>query len=345
MIAPNNFRIRFQPIFLTGLLTAMLVSANAIVPSSSLGDESSGRSSADANPLVVTMQLDKSEALIAERIQLQIIASAPQGVTVQFPELSDQLGEFEIVATKDIPDVPAGADRKWIRKVALETLITGELEIPSMEIGYVDRRTATALNGVQITPPQPVLIRSTLEGAEDPTQFREIKSVVFLPESQPGNVRWLVWAAGMAGLVALVAIAVTVVSRKPGRSPKQTAIKSLQGLKESPALVDGDVEQFYIRLVGILRAFVQEQFEISAPRLTTSEFMAAMGAETRLSDDFRSELRELLSLADMVKFAGWRPADTRLDEVVDQAMRLVENADVAPHRVPAHRDTPIGEDR
>ena len=74
-----------------------------------------------------------------------------------------------------------------------------------------------------------------------------------------------------------------------------------------------DTEQIYVRLVSILRTFVHWQFGISAPRLTTDEFLHAMQADDRLTAEIRAQLKELLNLADLVKFAGMLPDGVRTD--------------------------------
>ncbi len=237
------------------------------------------------------------------------------------------MGDFEVVSLKDTLDIPDGSQRQWIRQVDLESLISGDLEIPAMEISYVDRRGSESVSGIQKTAPQTVTIRSTLEGVEDPTKFRDIKSVVFLPESQPENHNWIIWAAGAGGLTLLAAIAFLLVTRyKPDPSPKQWAIKALDELKDSRALAEGDTEQIYVRVISILRTFFQEQFGISAPRLTTDEFLNAMQADRRLSGDIRAQLKELLTLADLVKFAGMLPDGAGLVTVVDKAKQVVDQA-------------------
>ncbi len=295
-----------------------------------------------AREVVVDVEVEKPHVLVAERIEMKIEATAPQGVVVKFPELDQQLGDFEVMSVQDRLDIPDGSNRKWVRLIGLESLTTGELEIPAMELSYVDRRGSVPQTGFQKTPPQSITVRSTLEGSEDPTRFREIKSVVFAPQPQRQNSDWLLWTAGLAGLVVVAGIAIAFVGRRRALSPKQQAIKSLQELKNSRTFADKDVESIYIRLVSILRSFVQEQFAISAPRLTTNEFLQAMQRDQRLSDEFRAELTELLSFADMIKFAGLLPSNGGLGEVVDQAVRLVENA--AEAQLDTQDEIPTAED-
>ena len=282
---------------------------------------------ADQSDLVsIDVKLDRTNALVAERIQLEISATAPQGVTVKFPALQNQLGEFEIVSVKDVLDLPEGSNRKWIRRLGLESLISGRIEVPAIEIGYIDRRNGQSVIGSQSTPAQQVTIGSTLEGVQDPTQFRDIKSVVYAPEPNPRFGNWVFWAAGATGVLAIAALTFVMVRRKSELSPRHWAIKSLHELRASQPCQDENAEQVYIRLVDILRSFVYWQWGISAPRLTTHEFLGAIQADDRLTPEFRSELQELLKMADMIKFAGMLPNGTGLTSVVDQAIGLVENA-------------------
>ena len=296
-----------------------------------------------ANEVRLDVEIDKPQVLVAERIEMKIEATAPQGIMVKFPELNQQLGDFEVMSVKDAMDIPEGSNRKWVRQIGLESLISGDLEIPAMELSYVDRRGSVAQTGFQKTPPQGVTVRSTLEGSEDPTRFREIKSVVFAPRPEQQNSDWLLWTAALAGFFIVAATAIAIVSRQKVMSPTEKAIKSLQELKNSRTFENKDVEGVYLSLVSILRSFVQEQFAISATLLTTDEFLQAMQGDQRLSDEFRAELTELLGFADMIKFAGLLPSNGELGEVVDQAVRLVKNA--AETQVDTQSEVPTAEDK
>lgn len=309
--------------FLAGCLVIGIVATTAMAADNCLANQHDG--TAD-DKVSVEVEIDKSEVLVAEPFQMKITATSPQGVVVKFPELNNRLGDFEVLNVNDFSDIPSGTHRKWIRKVDLESLVAGGLEIPAIEVSYVDRRGATPITGLETCPPRSMTVRSTLEGTEDPAQFRDIKSVIFLPEPEQRNNNWLVWSAAAAGFIFVFASALAVVRRKRILSPRQRALKSLQDLKTSLAESDQDIEHVYIQMVNILRLFVLEQFAISAPRLTTHEFLEAMQREERLSNGFRDKLSELLHLADMVKFAGLLPSSGGLDDVVDHATQLVENA-------------------
>lgn len=325
-----------------GMACAMMMATFAIAPGNCLASQQEVLTA--ESKVSIEVEIDKPEVLVAEPFQLEITATAPQGVTVKFPELEKRLGEFDVLSVSDVSDIPFGANRRWIRKVGLESLVAGEHEIPAIEVSYVDRRGATPVTGLESGPISSMTVRSTLEGTEDPTRFRDIKSVIFLPEPDRRNSHWVAWAAATAGFILVAVIAIALVRCKKALSPKQRAIKSLQELKISLANDDPDVEQAYIRLVSIFRIFVLEQFSISAPRLTTNEFLEAMQGDERLSDEFRAELWRLLNLVDMVKFAGLLPSSGGLDDVVDQSIQLVENS-AKPSPTMNFREVSAGEDK
>jgi len=309
-----------------GCLSLIIAAVILAAPRALIADQEVVAQPNQTNLAAIDVQIDKREVQVAERLQMKITATAPRGVAITFPKLENQLGDFEVSSVKDTFDIPAGPNRKWIRQIGLESLVSGEFEIPAIEISAVDRRGSAPIQVIQKTPSQKITIHSTLEGVEDPTQFRDIKSVVFAPDPQPHNRSWVVWAAGAAGLFFVAGAGFVLLRRGSSLSAKQWALKSLHELRESRALQDKDTEQIYIRLISILRLFVQEQFGILAPRLTTAEFLRAIKNDQRLSTEFRAQLQELLNSADLVKFAGMLPDSSGLTAVVVQAIQLVENA-------------------
>ena len=338
----NNQRLhqssQSRRIFLAVCFSVLTAIVIPVFPGTSFANQEVKTKTEQSTPIAIDVQIDKREAQVADPIQMKITATAPQGVAVKFPEWQQQLGDFEITGVKDTMDIPAGSDRNWIRIVGLESLVSGELQIPAFEISYVDRRGSVAQTGVQSTKPHPINIRSSLEGVEDPTQFRDIKSVVFAPETPPRSNFWLVASGVAAGFLLIAALVYVAVGRKNDLSPRNWAIKSIDELRDDQAFKDNDAEQVYVRLVSILRTFVFWQFGISAPKLTTDEFLGAMHQDERLSTEFRCELSELLTLADMIKFAGLSPDDSQLSAVVEQAKRLVENAVDTEMKIPQPSD-------
>ncbi len=220
--------------------------------------------------------------------------------------------------------MPDGSRRLWLRRYGLESLTAGEFTIPPQEISFVDRRQSESQSGFQTSAPRSLTIRSSLEGVEDPTRFRDIKSVVLLPEPRQSGRPWLAWAAGTLGMLAVIGTAVVVLRRrKPVRTPRELALNALDELDRSDALQQGDGRRVVIQLTEILRTFIHRQFDIPAFHMTTREFLDQVRDDPRLSDEIQRQLGDLLSSADAVKFAALIPNPDDLRGVVDEARQLI----------------------
>ena len=73
-----------------------------------------------------------------------------------------------------------------------------------------------------------------------------------------------------------------------------------------------------------MRRYLEDRFELRAPELTTEEFLASVGESPDLSREHQVLLREFLRQADLVKFAGVRPAADDIQQSVDAARQFLE---------------------
>ena len=90
-------------------------------------------------------------------------------------------------------------------------------------------------------------------------------------------------AAVAAGLLAIVAV-VVVMRRRRRRpvevrreTPEEIARKALAVLLAENLPARGLIKEFYLRLTGIVRQYVEDTTGIRAPEQTTEEFLATCG--------------------------------------------------------------------
>ena len=129
-----------------------------------------------------TATASKNTVGVADPFNVTIEAVAPEGVTVRFPEVGDRAGDFEITNHRDTMDVPSPQGRKYQRQLTLETLKTGDLSVPEFEVFFKDSQSQdadAAMDSVK-TAPIPITVQTSITGADNPSQFRDIKNVVFL---------------------------------------------------------------------------------------------------------------------------------------------------------------------
>jgi hypothetical protein len=149
------------------------------------------------------------------------------------------------------------------------------------------------------------------------------------PRSVPetSTIGWLV-AASLA--VVLLILAVVAFSRRKRRTieprrqtPEEIAHVALALLLAENLPARGLVKEFYLRLTGIVRQYVEDTTGIHAPEQTTEEFLR----DVRLREAFPQEravrFAEFLEAADLVKYAGQQPEEGQIEHAIARAQEFV----------------------
>lgn len=307
-------------VLLIGLVSAAV--AQAAAPSAAAVSRTDSH-----GPVKVTATLEKGTAQIAEPVSLTLTVDVPESVLVTLPQDQPQLGTFNVLSATDTTDIPTAAGRQWVRRYQLESLTPGEQTVPPISIAYSDQRTASPTSDLAQSPAMNVMITSALEGTPDPLQFRDIKGVVDLPVQETPNNAWLYWSVGSGACLALAGAALLIwPSRSSQLSAKDRALAQLAELKRADLLQSGQTELFYVRLTNIVRHYVENQFAIAAPKLTTDEFLEAAVSSSQLDDQQRGMLRVFLSLADLVKFAQFQPGGDDANLAIERASQFIETS-------------------
>lgn len=283
-----------------------------------------------AGPVNVNVSVDKNIAQVAEPIRLLLEVDAPRGTRVELPQLANQLGDFEVRRsdrTKDIP-AAAGADsRRWVLTATLETIKTGELTVPPLDVLYTTDPKATTfeiLHSKSIT----VRIKSVLENRADPTKFRNIKDTVDVPVPELHSYAWLTWtAAGVGAATALALLALAVAKRKRWPSPAEWALAAIADLEQLKITDSAEAEATYNELVDVVREFFELEFNVSTLSRTTREFLAQAAKVVGLDMSAHERLASLASLADEIKFARLGVGEQQIRQALEQAKAFVDECD------------------
>ncbi len=85
----------------------------------------------------------------------------------------------------------------------------------------------------------------------------------------------------------------------------------------------GLFKEFYVRLTGVVRYYIEGTTGLKAPEQTTEEFLREMRSKGVFSDERSAKLKEFLEAADMVKYAGMRPETEQIELSVLRAKEFV----------------------
>lgn len=120
-----------------------------------------------------------------------------------------------------------------------------------------------------------------------------------------------------------------ILPRKPEPSPFVVAMRRLTQLKERKLWEQGLEREYFTELTDILRSYLDRRFGINAMEMTTRQIIDKLSADQRIKDK-KEYMRQVLDMADFVKFAAMRPLPTDNVKSYENAVRFVEETKPTP---------------
>lgn len=282
----------------------------------------------NAQDIKVEAKLDKSTIVLGDQTILRLSAQLPVNDKISFPVLADTISSkiqiVEVGKTDTIADKNNPAIRTISRQYTITSFDAGLQTIPS----FLFQVNAQSFK----TDPLPLQVTSV---AVDTTKaIYDIK--------QPLAVRysfldWLRdhWQWVVVSLLGVVLIAgllyylwqkrknkpvVAVV--KPLVPADVTALNKLVVLRDKKLWQQEEVKQYHIELTDILREYLEKRYHVKALEQTSEEIFAGL-RHMEITDQNRNKLRQILMLADLVKFAKGKPLSSENEQSIENAISFV----------------------
>ena len=260
----------------------------------------------------VESMISSDSLMIGEQISYTLRVDAVSELEFMLPTIHDTLSSTLEVISPLSSDTTSSEGRTVVEQAYIITgFESGSQIVPSQEVIY-------ARDGVVDTARSMPLIINVYDPVVDTSQqIKPIKPPLNTPVTFREVLPWA--AAGLGGLLLVGATAWLMrrylkrkkdpdgFSRKPLEPAHVIAFRELDKLKEEKIWSRGEVKHYYTRLTEITRHYIERQYEIPAMESTTDEILQAFrraNPEDQLLDEI---LKELLELADLVKFAKEDP--------------------------------------
>lgn len=146
---------------------------------------------------------------------------------------------------------------------------------------------------------------------------------------------WWIWLAIIIALaIALYAWSVyrkrgTLLPKKPEPTPYEVAVRALAELKERHLWENGQEREYFTQLTEILRNYLDGRFGINAMEMTSRQIIETLASDKEIKEK-RGYVRQILDVADFVKFAKLRPMPADNIAAFDNAVRFVEETKPLP---------------
>ena len=286
---------------------------------------------------------------LGERFEAAVAVDHPAGRSVTFPAPPPGLpeaapglafGDAEVLSARRLAPTARGTTRT---DSVVYTLAVFELDAA---LGPVRIQLSTPGDTTQLeSGVVDLAVRSETAGEASPQPA---------PPEPPFSFpsAWWIWALVALAAAGIAALAVPWMRRRFGRRhddtvrlpPYAEARGRLETLSGAP-LDDTRAPERIVVLAEVLRTFLGRRLGVPALEATTSELDAALADDDRVPGAARDAARDVLRIADLVKFADATPgADTARDALqkVRDAVDTVEGA--ARTAEAAASDTPETDD-
>lgn len=289
----------------------------------------------------VKAQLDSANLLMGRTAMIRLTVDQPKGTKGIFPLFSG-LRENGIIPV-------CGDSVEYRMPVKYDTVENGGIETVSMQVPvqsfdsgfyklpefvYVVGKDSLRSNTLALKVlPVPVKADTPINDYANVADPADASIFDHVPD---WIVKW--WWLILIGIAAVVACILlfvkyrkegSLIPRKPEPSPYDVAMTGLNALKEKKLWEQGMEKEYFTELTDILRIYLYRRFGINAMEMTSRQILASLSKNEELKDK-RHYFRQILDMADFVKFAKVRPLPEDNIASYDNAVKFVEETKPVP---------------
>ena len=297
-----------------------------------------------AQKATVRITVQPSEILIGEQAVIDLEVIAPKGRNIQFPIYGDTI----VTGLEVLGMLPTDTTMTEVMKLNQRYVVTSFdstlYHIPFMPI--LDGTDTIRSNDIGLKVTSPQLSDSTLAYLEklknqetDSIDFAklEIKEPYTADVADPPFIwqdylQYLLYAAIAFFVFVLLVLALVVYLNKKRKGyyftpkiiepPHVIALRELEELRRKQLSQKGMEKEYYTQMTDILREYIYRRYHINATEMITADILEAVHriTDTRSASD---NLAQILTLADLVKFAKYVPPTNENDLSLVNAMLFV----------------------
>ena len=261
--------------------------------------------------LIVSATLDSTTLFIGDQTDLHLRATGEVGEQVTMPMLDKELIPGVEIVDRTIVDTLSLKDGRvqydqYLTLTSFEDSLFYIAPLP-----FVNGDDTVWSEGLTLNVVQPFEMDTTDMAITD------IKGVYKAPIWWWGIFRWVLLALLLAGVgVAGYYLITYLQNRKreeqgndvitvPLRPAEEVALEKLDAIKEKKIWQQGQVKEYYTQLTDVVREYIARRFEVSSVEQTSDETLRDIRPLLNERKYLYDQLRKMLTLADLVKFAKW----------------------------------------
>ncbi|MDP2891251.1 MAG: hypothetical protein Q8P34_20075, partial [Bacteroidota bacterium] len=267
-----------------------------------------------AQQVTVKASIDSTNILIGDQIKLILEIEKPKNMDVQFPLIPDTLGAgIEVVQRLPVDTLKLeNKERETLsQSYYITSFDSGVHQIPSF---YFKLKFDRMLDSVATKALAFQVFTMKIDTTKGPVDIKP-------PYSAPVSLKEV--TPYILGIILIAAILFFIfyyikwkkknvpLFRKPEKPLEPAhiiALRELDRIKAQKLWQSEKIKQYYSEVADTVRAYIENRFDIPAMEQTSAETIGVFKQNKELIDGTSlDQIQHILSLADLVKFAKYKP--------------------------------------
>lgn len=260
--------------------------------------------------LVVSATIDSTTLYIGDQTDLHLRATCEASLQVQMPLLEEQLIPGIEIVDRTMIDTTILKDGRVQYNQYLTLTSFADSLFYIAPLPFVSGHDTVWSEPLTLNVVQPFEMDST------DLAITDIKGIYKAPIWWWGILRWVLLAIAIAGIGIGGYYLITYLKKRtsheevaaaaePLRPAEEVALEKLDIIREQKIWQTGQVKEYHTQLTDVVREYIDRRFEVNSTEQTSDETLRAMRQPLKEQKDLYEQLRKMLTLADLVKFAKW----------------------------------------
>ena len=288
--------------------------------------------SAEAQDVTVTASFDTSKIYIGDQIGFTVTVDQPSDLHLNLPFFKDTLCKnIEILDGPNLDTAAIPVNRlKITQKYLITSFDSGFYQLPPL---FAEAKNENGLKRFYSDYSQLEVMRVRIAPPDTTTRIFDIIKPYKAPVTLGEILPWIL-------LAAISSVAIWLLMRllrrfkkdktviEPAINPDPAhiiAFRELEKLREEMLWQKGETKKYYTRLTEILRLYLENRFGIFSLELTTSETLSELVKAGFKKDESYNILKTVLSGADLVKFAKYKPLPDENELHFENSYKFVQS--------------------
>ena len=274
--------------------------------------------------------LSKDSLLIGDQVIWTMSVKAEEGAALQLAvDLSKEVTPGVELLEAIIDTVKSKRSKEWVlnSRLRITSFDSGGYQLPHLP--YYLLHASGQLDTIWFEGP--ALAVTTIQVDTTTYQPYDIKGVMPYPLTAKELLPW-------GGLLLFLLLAAFLLYRwwryrkenrplfgkpKPKEPSYLVAFRQFEEIRAQKLWQSGKVKIFYTAVTDVLRIYMGARWGFQAMEQTSAELMYSL-KDKQLDKPLMQELHDLLTLADLVKFAKYEPQAGENEEILPQAIKFVQ---------------------